>query len=491
MYSITLTSEVFANGLQLKLIFSVDDTGDDEDYSFSEKGIRIKNSGKLSWKYDLEDLLIVPGSYRCELYDYYGYLDSLVFGNDLVDKRYIIELYVSSALKFSGKVIEEGGNDYDSGNKTLLISAACDLDVINNTKLYDGTTETNPLSYTNDTWYYLTEVIHDIYKLANSEISFEFNQNWTYRLKREATGGAPDLRVYDGIAEELKIKSTDLFFNSSSELTSLFDILRTLAIDFGCLTGMISGDKAFYSMIFNYDSSNLQTVGRIYSHKKRTEYSKIDYVKVHMSDYFDDFTAGTITADTTKTLERDTFIFISETFYTAYNNVKAYLNRPEEFLFYEISDAPANAGDIYSNNLSQYEVIYGLGIGRHFRRISGTNLPHASGTLTKVSGDGPATMTYTGNLRLNGVDFLVTRAQDSNIDETGYDEYGELLANYWYHHRGNINKCRADQFLVAGIDYDFLKNFNYDGGKYQIMEMEIDLANEITEIKGLYLGAVS
>jgi len=45
--------------------------------------------------------------------------------------------------------------------------------------------------------------------------------------------------------------------------------------------------------------------------------------------------------------------------------------------------------------------------------------------------------------------------------------------------------------LVAGIDYDFLKNFNYDGGKYQIMEMEIDLANEITEIKGLYLGAVS
>ncbi|MGE5353919.1 MAG: hypothetical protein ACM3P0_17665 [Acidobacteriota bacterium] len=83
--------------------------------------------------------------------------------------------------------------------------------------------------------------------------------------------------------------------------------------------------------------------------------------------------------------------------------------------------------------------------------------------------------------------YRVQQLKDDTVGG-GYSKSAQLLANFWYKFRGNMQNCRADIFKVAGITYDFLKNFTYGGRKYQIIEMTKNLAGNTTDITALYLG---
>jgi len=72
----------------------------------------------------------------------------------------------------------------------------------------------------------------------------------------------------------------------------------------------------------------------------------------------------------------------------------------------------------------------------------------------------------------------------------GMDEPYKLSARLWYLHRGRENGLngRVDSFTFPTIDLDFNKNFAYDGGKYQIIEMTKYHSQLKTDIVALYLG---
>lgn len=71
-----------------------------------------------------------------------------------------------------------------------------------------------------------------------------------------------------------------------------------------------------------------------------------------------------------------------------------------------------------------------------------------------------------------------------------YYNWMEIVAKLMYHYRSKTYNNRVDVFKMKGINYDYSKNFNYDGSKYQILSMRKYLSEGYTEIEAIYLGAV-
>lgn len=78
---------------------------------------------------------------------------------------------------------------------------------------------------------------------------------------------------------------------------------------------------------------------------------------------------------------------------------------------------------------------------------------------------------------------------DVFIDASAAKDSGDLMAQLWYNYRGDIQNCRVDEFILAGIDYNFLKNFTYNSKRYQIIGMTKKYDLNETRILAINLGA--
>lgn len=91
----------------------------------------------------------------------------------------------------------------------------------------------------------------------------------------------------------------------------------------------------------------------------------------------------------------------------------------------------------------------------------------------------------------------IESAENYQIQECKYDpvdstfnDQGHILADFWYHWRGDIERCKVKKFFgVRGLDYDFLKDFTEGGENFTIFEMIKDLDNGTTDIHAFNLGA--
>jgi hypothetical protein len=64
-------------------------------------------------------------------------------------------------------------------------------------------------------------------------------------------------------------------------------------------------------------------------------------------------------------------------------------------------------------------------------------------------------------------------------------DHGEALAILWLAYKGNFSKLQTETFYLSGLDYDFLKNFQYNGKNYQVIRLKKDFDNLKTEIEAL------
>jgi len=485
--------------LKLWIIFEHDDTGTDRNWYTYDKNILVEDWGTISWNYDLDQLLLVPGRCVLKLSDLDSVLFNLFFGIDAIglitDKRAKIKIYRNTTLVFSGKIAEDA-IDYDVANYKVEIQAFSDLDLLNKTMVYDEDgASLNPLSYSDSTYYNTVNLIHEIYKEVDSSIALTVKHTWDfYGLKNTAPG---DFRLYDIDFTEIKQNSHYLYFDTSRGITSLGDALKKLAMDWGCFTGLLNDEEAFFSKIFYYDPDDLQSLGRVLSHRVQYKFNLKEYVKIKVLGVSAYYTEGNYLEIEDKILTRDeTIVFFycdafNRTFIgTSGTDVYADINRPDNFVFYDIYDTDMSIGDIYSNNGSEFKIVTKQPPYLVMLKSSGTNDPTSSGDLVKVSGTGTTPLTYSNVFELDGVDFEIYRAVDEYAGITtsnGYD-FGRLLALYWYKYRGNIENCRVDKFIVGGINYHLLKCFNYDGKKYQPISLKLNLAKYTSEIEAIYLG---
>jgi hypothetical protein len=118
------------------------------------------------------------------------------------------------------------------------------------------------------------------------------------------------------------------------------------------------------------------------------------------------------------------------------------------------------------------------------------NVAYDEGTFTQLEGKylerEPFLIATTASTLLRAdIVYYVYQVQDTSISAS-FLEYGDLLAKFWYKFRSD--SLRIDRFSVKGIGYDFLKSFNYENGKYQIIKMKKLYSSTVTEIEAIYLG---
>lgn len=433
-YSITISTSIKqvneTDTLQLQLIFKVDLTGTNVSYSAQEKGIRVLKWGECEWKYDLEDAFLVPGTYNFTLGDRDGYLKNLLRGHDTLalatSKTPKVVLKLNGEIEFSG-FVQEDSIDFSFSKRELKLTADPNIAMINKRKLYDD--DSNPYTslfpasqYNENDFYPILELITDIYRIVNPDL-----EEITTNVDLIFSGQAFDLRqLFDGRFDELIIKAKKFYFSNTAGISNAGDILRQLALNFGCFTGMINYDKVFFQKLFFYDASNLQTLGRVLDHSFRYMYSSLDYVKIvgHIDGYGYplEATAGIDNAVEGKFLKKELVsVWFNNTFF-----------------------------------------------------------------LTDPTGLEVKMLIDRGDTEIDG-DYIVYLSIDPGLDTTARDAL-ELVKDYWWKWRGNIKNCSADIFEVQGIHYDFLKSFNHENGKYQILSLKKKYAQNQSEIEAIYLG---
>jgi hypothetical protein len=502
--------------IQLILIFNFSGNGNNQVLDAEEYNLRVITYGEREASYDFEDAFMVPGSTSMVIGDPLGYLDQLLFGTSptvqALDKKVKVIKKINGSNKFIGFFLEDT-IEYDAGSRTLKFTAAPQLDILNKRMVYDtsqpqGDAQVlNPMNYNFFQVYNLVTVLEDIFKLVNPDISYsngslEIIHDWRFKglryLSPNEDGYLDDIEFH-----ELQSAVRSLYKDQLYGISNVGDVLKKLALDYCAFIGMLSQDKAFFKKLFHWNEDNTQEV-IVYRWIKGYRYGLIDYVKVNNS-YID--VLGNPWIDPEEPYEAGTFTELEDRFLLL-NSIQVFflsqsgrgsniwnenLSRPGYFQFERgQSVSPPSYGDIYSNNGSLFEVrgtpASGFTTTKIIaKRISGTNNPESAGTLVKVSGSGQDIYTYSSSGSADG-HYTIYQVSDPAVLSGEFLSHGQMAAEFWYSKRGNMNNCRVDKFTFLGIDYDFLKDFSYEGFHFQPINMKHKDAEGITEVEAIFLG---
>lgn len=516
-YTTTITFPVqnisLTETIQLILEFNTDLTGANRAWDSKDYNLRVLNYGERKASYDLEDPLMVPGNTSMVIGDPDAILEDILFGSGAIalatDKQAKVTKKINGVAVFIGNMLEDT-IEYDDATLTLKFTAAPKTDILTKQMIFDdedASTAWVTSNFTSNTYYSVYGILETIFHLVNPDIymsrlnipeSIYVQQGWEFAGGLSSLGG---IQLWDLTWYELQLNSDLIFFSTATAQRTVGEVLKKLAMDFGCFAGMVSYDKAFFKQLFSYNVDNLQTVDVI-SRKKSFRYGLLDYVKV--TSNFDvnpnePYTAGTYTELEDRVLLRTCFIsmFIGTPF--GGSNLRAVVN-PGLRDDYAIFSVDGAAITVFPTE----GAIYTAGVGGAEYTVKGTfetvttdarlvmqredsGSHPTSGTFYKISGTGDATIAFTASTDVAGTYSIFGSRDPINIDSV-HREFGDTLAKFWYATRGNMQNCRVDKFILRGITYDFLKDFNYDGSKYQPIQMKWNDAEGITECEAIYLG---
>ena len=508
IYTTTITFPVqnindSGDTIQVILVFTHNLTGTNRNWTSEEKNLLISKHGELDISYNLDDPLLVPGSLSMEISDEDGVLDDLFFGSGTIAlatyKQALLTIKINGVEKYSGNCIEDTIKS-NTGTRIISFTVAPKTDLIVKRELYNTENKwTNPFSFTPTSYYSVIEILENIFHLVNPSISYlggslELIHNWQFQGKGEGVGNF----INDIMFQELYQMIDPLFFDNSFGLTNCGDLLKKLAIDWGAFTGMVGNNKAFFKQLFHYNAGNVQTVS-VYAFQKAYRYGLIDYVNfsTNIGGPNEPYEEGIYTELADRYIERTSLPGFFITSGSSGTNIKSVISRLNYFVFNHGStiSSPPDEGTIYSNNGSTFQVMgtviatSGMTTTSYVstKRVSGIDNPTSSGTLTLVSGTGPGTITYSSVTNADDT-YDIYQARLSTLLNNSFADHGKLSANFWYTYRGNIQNCRVDKFIFNGIDYDFLKDFEYAGNKYQPISMKFYYAENKVECEAIFLG---
>lgn len=488
--------------LSLSIVFTHDAIGINRVWDAYYYGMRVEKWGKLDYSYEIDDAVLVTSNLDLEISDKNGELDLLFYDTTAygisTDKQALVTLKQNGTTKFVGNIIENP-IIYDVGTKRVKITCSPLTDKINKKMVYkDGQPlETNYPA--NHDLYSIQTILQNIFRIVNPNIlapgTLYIMHDWDFKGRRTTDGAMLNNIKLREVYQEVY----SLFFDTSFGINNYGDVLKMLAVDWASFTGMTSYDLAFFKKLFYYNPNYSQTV-KVLSHQKEYKYGLIDYVEYESSlgDPASPYTQGTFTQLENRYIKRKSLVEFYRSSGLAGTNVRAGVDRTNHFVFNHgstITPAPTE-GSIYSNNGSQFKVVgtpyFDSGEDElTTERVSGTNNPLASGNLTLVTGQGPSPITYSSYTDADAIPpsshYEIHQVRDNNLS-TSFFNYGELIAMFWYVYRGHIQNCRVDKFLLDGINYDFLRDFAYDGKKYEIIKMTIDYSQSLTECEAIYVG---
>lgn len=420
--------------LKLRLQFTAEEDGGTIQFDAYDRGIRVIDWGELDTSYDFDDLLIVPATIHLVIGDIEGYLDNVFFGSgsfaESIDKRGKVEIYIDDEVDPEYIFyIQEDSIESFTHQKYVTFSADPKIEILNRTRLFDNASPPNALNPMGFDWYNVQPILHFLiktYQLVNPSLT-TVSTSHDWIFKGVRSSDAAVLNNI--VFDELRIFGQELIGPNASNygVSSAGDFIKTMAKIFGAYTGMISHDKAFFNKLFHYDSSNLQSVNILSQNK---------------------------------TYLAQTFEYVEATTHIGTEYSQTYIE-------------PSGA---LNPNIEGKDLIEDVFTG--FMGFDGSLAAHTQVAASVQRGNSD-----------DGY-YSIQAVSDSNIDSGVFMDNGSLMAKFWYKHRGLIKNMRIDKFTARGIKYDFTKNFNFNGEKFQIISLRQQLGKNLTHIDAIYLGEV-
>ncbi len=279
--------------IQLILKIQFAPSGSDVNFTASTENVWVNAYGRLKWEYNFDDQFVTPGTLSLQIADpdeklsVYFFDRSGTYTNvEIHNSR--VELNLGGSLEFSGTIIADTV-DFDQGTKLLSFSVASVSEVINNQVLIlDDNTAVNPFSYTNNssvgtnagTDPLFTEVIKNIFELVNSSIALRFYHTWQFKTVNSDPS-------YNVPLTALHYNPFEIAFWTARTPKTAGDLLRRLAFDFHCYSGLINRDNAFFKQLFVYESGYTFTPD-VLDIKRRIAYPHYEFIRIETGDGSDE-----------------------------------------------------------------------------------------------------------------------------------------------------------------------------------------------------------
>lgn len=451
---------------RLKIKFKVNEEGTDETRTPEDEGIFINDPGSTEEEFDFEKLMLAVGFYSPTLIVPDGCaFEQLIYENDNAEKNseVIVDIMWDGEIvyenEFTGTIVMNT-IDHDPDTQYLRFEAAPDTDILNRRMLYDledPPAATNPLGYSvpgpsSEHWAKLKQIILDCYKLVNPDLvdgDLDFFQDWTwcgYYVDNEGD----KIMEYDITSEEIQISTTPLFFDQSYGLSSVGDVLRKLAIDFCCLTGMTSNKKPFFKRLFSTHSSQTYLLDddSYYNHEKKYVKNLVYYVRL-------------VTR------------WNSVTYGWSFEYV---FHAPSASAFTQLENTYLERDSLvvaHSNNL-------GAGSPTWNDMVKATNI-----MCSRLS---PTRLYFI--IAAKDSDYVYTSPSTEwfNFSDLSFVPPGKIAVDFWYDHTGKPIKCRTDTIVAPGLRHSIIKNPIFKGKTYQPIRVKKIYKENRTEIDGIIIA---
>lgn len=508
-YSVTINfpnQELYKDGdtLQLSLIFNINASGSNLTWDAEDYDIICEDYGRLKYEFDLEEPFLIPGKLKLRFHDKNLYLHNFLFGESGIyqyaERQGKVELDLNSNLEFSGYMVEDSIY-YDYGERTVEFTIMPKTDIINKRMVYDSDDNAlNPFNYTLSSYpgnveYIFDVIVNDIYDLVNNKIS---TVNSTPTAGGSGYAANDILDVAEGFGGKVKVDTVD----GSGGVTSV-SLHQAGYGGYTTGTGKETRGGSGSGCTINITAVTTSTTLDFYhdwlfdgyrtTDNNRVSTFDIEDLKVDPTMFYDETDQGSRTlGDILRQICID---------FCCYTGM---VNQDEAFikkLFYY--DSSNTQSVIVLNHWKNYR--YGL---IDYVRITTDDTndgdsPYEAGIFTELSSriieknafvycyGGPASgYTRTQATIAAGADagdYNIFYAKDADLS-TAWKNFGELIADFWFSWRHDIENTRVDKFLLSGVDYSFLKNFTHDSHKYQIISMEKDWDRLETTIEAINLG---
>jgi hypothetical protein len=194
----------------------------------------FKSLGKRSIGYsDQDELIFFPSNLEIELYDPLG--DGVTRFNYNSDP---VELQINSIAKFVGNV-DPLSVDHDFRTKLTKIMVVDNCSNLKNLRIKDnGGNALNPLGYTNGNMMNVQLLVKEIFKQINPSVTLIVNQDWKFKRWPDHGGNVHNF-------DEIYIPVSGQFY-PNYHYDTVIDLLKGLAQNFGCITGMSDKNNAYF-----------------------------------------------------------------------------------------------------------------------------------------------------------------------------------------------------------------------------------------------------
>lgn len=225
------------------------------EYTGAELGIFEKNCDVFKEDFDDREFYLLTGRLPVEFDDIDLNIGRMIIDDTCKRDELLIEYDLrrwgeSTFTRIFEGYINQENYIYNPSAKNVQVEFAPKSDVLNKSACFIGGAWNNLLGasyvWADNPIVHVQTLVEDIYKIIDPDIVVEFEQNWTFKVEI-VPGPIIVEKDFSLLYVRLRGLFTDIYDNPNTYDTYM-KVLKALAFDLGCFTGLVSQKKAVFKI---------------------------------------------------------------------------------------------------------------------------------------------------------------------------------------------------------------------------------------------------